>query len=164
MTLHGRTQTVEGRTQQLAVEKWKVVRKSCLVSHTDNLSGGTPSNAAKRAASACNLASLAAKTSSYASRCIGYAGISSDTINIWRTFEVTIANACFNSTSLAAKASSCASWCVSPFVRKSALKICAHNSIQCSPAHLCRQCLLQLFIFGRQCFLVRARLYVAPYK
>ena len=57
------------------MEQWKVVHKSCLVTLTI-YSGGTPSNAAKRAASACNSASLAAMISSCASGCISHAATS----------------------------------------------------------------------------------------
>ena len=49
------------------MEQWKIVHKSVLVTLAI-YSGDTPSNAAKRAASACNSASLAAITSSCASR------------------------------------------------------------------------------------------------
>ena len=56
-------------------EQWKVVHKSVLVTLTI-YSGGTPSNAAKRAASACNSASLAAMISSCASGCIAHAATS----------------------------------------------------------------------------------------
>ena len=133
------------------MEPWKVAHKSVLVTLTI-YSGGTPSNAAKRAVSACNSASLAAMSSSCASGCIGHAATSQTRkcYGIPLPPLLALARPPWLPPSHPAPGGALVKRCgVSVTLRQAD---CAKETyLGCRH---CRQCLLQFSILGCQCFVL----------